>query len=329
MQKKKKKFYRIISFLIKIGIVVFAFGFIYKQIFLKHDVNEIKRIYSEILQQPHFTVILIFSILLMPLNWGLEAMKWKLMISKLEKISLLKSFQAIFSGVTVSFFTPNRVGEFGGRIFYLEKADRIEAILVSILGSMCQLLITIIVGCVSILFFIPMQSEFHVGFFLFTFIVASVLLLLCLLLFFYFRPTFLKTVLGKVSFLKHYGSRYLQVFSLYSKNNLWSILGYSFGRYIVFTMQFYFLLRLMNVQIPLIGGVIMIAMTFLTMAIPTIGLFELGIRGAVAVYFIGQFSDNHIGILTASFSLWIINLAIPAILGAVFVFKLKFFKINE
>ena len=70
----------------------------------------------------------------------------------------------------------------------------------------------------------------------------------------------------------------------------------------------------------------MSALTFLSMSIiPTIALTELGVRGSVAIYF-GYISSNTIGILTASFALWIINLVVPAILGVLFVYQLKFFR---
>jgi len=64
-------------------------------------------------------------------------------------------------------------------------------------------------------------------------------------------------------------------------------------------------------------------------AIPTITLTELGVRGSVSLYFIGLYFTNHnndIAILSATTMVWIINLVIPALIGAVFVFRLKFFR---
>ena len=71
-------------------------------------------------------------------------------------------------------------------------------------------------------------------------------------------------------------------------------------------------------------------------AIPTIALTELGIRGSVSLYFIGLYFTSlgimcsyDMGIITATTVLWIINLVIPAITGAIFVFRLKFFRKND
>ena len=85
------------------------------------------------------------------LNWFLESLKWRFLISKIEKISIKRSLRAIFSGITVSAFTPNRVGEYAGRVFCLEKADRVQAVLITVIGSMAQLVVTIVFGLIGIL----------------------------------------------------------------------------------------------------------------------------------------------------------------------------------
>jgi len=90
-----------------------------------------------------------------------------------------------------------------------------------------------------------------------------------------------------------------------------------------------------SVHIPLLHGLMIIAVVFFIMtAIPTVTLAELGVRGSVSLYFIGlyfeRFSDLtekiNLGILSASSSLWLVNLAIPAILGTFFVYRLRFFR---
>jgi hypothetical protein len=64
---------------------------------------------------------------------------------------------------------------------------------------------------------------------------------------------------------------------------------------------------------------------YLAMAvIPTFALTEIGVRGSTAIFFIGLFSTNISGILSASIFLWIINLAVPAIIGSFLFSKSKF-----
>jgi hypothetical protein len=98
-------------------------------------------------------------------------------------------------------------------------------------------------------------------------------------------------------------------------------------RYGVYSFQFFLLIRFVNIDISLLQSLTMSSLTFLSMSIiPTIALTEIGVRGSVAIYFFGLLSENSIGIMTASFALWIINLVVPAILGVFFVYQLKFFR---
>ena len=75
-------------------------------------------------------------------NWSIDAIKWQFLVSKLEKVTFWLALKAVFLGITVSIFTPNRVGEFGGRVFCLQHADRIKAVLVTIFGNITQLVST-------------------------------------------------------------------------------------------------------------------------------------------------------------------------------------------
>ncbi|NTW33000.1 MAG: hypothetical protein HGB12_10290 [Bacteroidetes bacterium] len=129
-------------------------------------------------------------------------------------------------------------------------------------------------------------------------------------------------------------SLYGRVFSFYTFKDLLITLLFSSSRYLIFIIQFYLLLNLFNAKIPFGQSFIMVSVIYFVMAtIPTITLTEIGVRGSVALYFIGMYFEKHnpsalpdIGIITASSVLWLVNLAIPALLGTFFVFKLKFFR---
>ena len=123
-------FKKYLSILIKIVIVFFSFYFIYNELVHHNDVGRISL--DSLLDTIINNYILIFIVvLLMFVNWMLESLKWKFMIRKIEAISFFTSFRAIFSGITVSSFTPNRIGEYGGRVFCLEKSDRIQAVFIT------------------------------------------------------------------------------------------------------------------------------------------------------------------------------------------------------
>ena len=68
---------------------------------------------------------------------------------------------------------------------------------------------------------------------------------------------------------------------------------------------------------------------FVIATIPTPALIEIGIREATSLLFIGLFSANQIGIISATFTLWLVNIAIPSLLGVGFIFQAKFVKSNR
>jgi len=57
--------------------------------------------------------------------------------------------------------------------------------------------------------------------------------------------------------------------------------------------------------------------------VPSIALIEIGVRTNVALFVLGLISSNAIGILSASLLLWMINLMLPAIVGAFLLFQIK------
>jgi uncharacterized membrane protein YbhN (UPF0104 family) len=62
--------------------------------------------------------------LLMFVNWGIEARKWQLLVSSIQKVSFGRAFRAVFSGQALGFNTPNRMGESAGRAIFLDEGNR-------------------------------------------------------------------------------------------------------------------------------------------------------------------------------------------------------------
>ncbi len=85
-------------------------------------------------------------ILLAFVNWGIEARKWQVLIKTFAKNSFSESIRSVLSGLALSLNTPNRMGEYGGRILYVKDGSRLKAISLSIAGSISQLIITLIIG---------------------------------------------------------------------------------------------------------------------------------------------------------------------------------------
>ncbi|MEO5944032.1 MAG: lysylphosphatidylglycerol synthase transmembrane domain-containing protein [Ferruginibacter sp.] len=264
------------------------------------------------------------------LNWGLEARKWQLLIAPLEKFTFIKAFKSVLSGCSVTMLTPNRIGEYGGRIVYVQEEHRLSAIPLTILGSISQLSVTVIVGTLGLLFF-----RFGNGnpalFDLMPAIAADILIGACViasisLVLIYLRVGLIIKMVSKIKRL-HKLNRYLELLSSFSRKQLLRILFLSFLRYMVFILQYVLLLKVMQVDIANVLCFWLLSVFYLLMAIaPTIGFTELPVRAAVSVQVLQLYSSNIIGIQAASLVIWIINLVIPAIAGSLLIFGIKIMK---
>ena len=272
-------------------------------------------------------------LLLMAINWGLESKKWKLLASQLEPMSWNKAIRAVLAGCSVTMLTPNRTGEFGGRLFFLSTENRIAGIAATVFGSMSQLLVTLIAGAAGWLYLsndAHFQENTNLIFgdqsylsVLVIMMMVFIFILICLLL---FRPSVLILLLSKVDYLNKW-VRYLNIWSQYSQKELLSLIAYSSLRYIVFILQYLLLLQLMEVKIEWMDAMALIALFYLLMAIvPTIGFTELPVRGAMSAVVLGLYSNNALGIQIAGFSIWLVNLVIPATIGSVILLQVKLMK---
>lgn len=334
----KTKLRKSYNILIRLAIVLLTVYFIYDQVFYRKDLQTILDLWPEIAGSKQFQLNLFFALLLFPINQLLEAFKWKYLIRKLESVSLWMATKAVLTGISVSMFMPNRVGDYLGRVFVLRKANRIQAILVTIIGSMAQLLTTIMYGCLAVLFFFPwyfnMNNSLNVW--IYSGIILMIVTLLFMLIFAYLNFASFSDIIRRISG-RFYDriKKYSEVFALYEVRNLVLVLFISALRYVVFSFQFYLLLKAFFVPVNYYSAIVLIGLVYLMMTIiPTIALTELGVRGSVSLFIFTLYlnpaglwtNDVSLGIVSATSLLWLINLAIPALLGIIFVYSLRFFR---
>jgi len=282
-------------------------------------------------------LIAISLVLLMGINWGIESLKWKLLINQSEKVSFYLAYKAILGGLAVSVFTPNRVGEFIGRVFILRKTDPLKAIMLTIVGSFSQLMVTIVLGTFAYVFFarqylssLISESTWLVNGFSFTLILLSLLIL-----FIYFNIS----ALHRISILipAKYSARIksgINAMADCPRHLLLKTVLLSMLRYLVFSAQFYLAIRLMGLNFTVVQCMLVIPVIYLVLtSIPTVTLTEIGVRGSVSVFLFGLLigtngldSGQTLAVVSASTLIWMINIAVPSLLGVLVIFRLKFFR---
>lgn len=264
-------------------------------------------------------------------NWGLEARKWQVLVKPLQKISFWRAYKSVLSGVALSLNTPNRMGEYAGRILYVKEGSRLKAISLSIAGSISQLIITLLLGCGGLIYLLYFQTT-HTGplmglsvFWIQTLLLITSVITLLLILFF-FRLSWLTKLIEKIPASKKF-IEYINVLEEFTAKLLLRLLSLSFFRYMVFVLQYILLLQLLDVEIFWFDCFWIISILFLVLAIvPSFAIADLGIRGKFSTGLLSMYSMNTVGILGTTFGIWFINLFIPALAGSIMILGIKFFK---
>ena len=269
-------------------------------------------------------------IFLIFVNWGLEARKWQLLMKPVQPMGFITAFKSVLCGATLSLNTPNRIGEYGGRILYVNEGNRLKAVTLSIAGSISQLMITLILGLGGlffILFQLPGDSA-TVPYFT-PFLVKMLLYLnaclVILFLLFYFRLGWIVRFIEKIPNLSRV-VKYISVLENFDAKILLRLLFISSVRYSVFVIQYIFMMQLMEVGIGGWQSFWILTLLFWVLAIvPSFAIAEIGIRGKFGLALMGLFSANKTGIVAVMFSIWLFNLFIPAVSGGLLILSKKYF----
>lgn len=314
---------KILSYLLKATILVLAFYFIYHKFLKKNtDLKQFEDLITRISRQ-QVVITLSAVVLLMLVNWLLESFKWQYLSKRLANISVWVAIEAVFCGLTWAIFTPNRIGEFGGRVMFLPNRKRIHGVFAMAVGAFAQNVITNVAGVLASLWFI--YSFLNLNTWLFLCITVLSLAFLVLLLVVYFNIKWLVSLLDKIRFLKKY-HRFFDIMGRYESHELTVVIGYSLARFVVFSVQYYLVIHLLLPTLPLLPMMLtVVVFVFIQSALPSLDLLDIGVRSFTAMHLFLYITNQQIAIIAAVSSIWLINLIIPAIMGSVFVLKLKFF----
>ena len=303
---------------------------IYDQIKQQNDLHQSWQLIKDAFYgKSNWKIVLV--IILMFLNYGIEARKWQILINRIENIGFWKAFKATLTGQAFALNTINRSGDFVGRILYLQEGNRLRAVALSLIGSMSQILTTFFFGFVAIAslkFSMSSQLNLLNGLNELWQNVLLITLFIGILVFtiFYYNISIFIQFVEKIPFMTRFKFLIEKLEALHWRE-LTRILCLSVVRYVVFIVQYVLLLRVFGMESDLLNIMMMVSVFFLVMAlIPSIALAELGFRGKLSLQLFGLLSANHLGIIAAAATIWIINLIIPAIAGSALILGVRLFK---
>ncbi len=228
-------------------------------------------------------------LMLVPLNWYLEVVKWRLCVLPLTKITSKQALWSVLRGLSLNWVIPFTLGDFIGRSLNLPKTKgTIRANLVNRFASLWATLFMFSIGSV-----------------------------------FYWPDHTLLTGLGVLMALVILVTAIVwdDTYSLVVKLK---ILLTSSLRYLVFSLQFGWLLFHFCPEIPIGSLMAGIPVVFLIRTLAPSLLGALGVREAAVIWTFTAYATEPANLLVASLFLWLFNLVLPSMVGLVPVLAYRF-----
>lgn len=266
------------------------------------------------------------GLLLVPVNWGLEALKWKWLVNRLMPMRFLSALMSVLAGISFTMLTPNRLGEFLGRMLYMPDGTRLKTAALSAMGSISQLAITLLGGILGLALLLKTEAgQQQLPSMLAYTVVYGTLVVLIVLLVFFFQTGRLVRLLEKWPAAQPLVP-YVHALGVIGNSRLWTILGISMIRYIIFLLQYRFVFLAFRIDMPFIHMLAATSAMFLMLAVvPTIALAELSLRGKAGLLLFGLFHTNAVGILAASGAVWLMNIIVPSLAGSLILAGVKIY----
>jgi uncharacterized membrane protein YbhN (UPF0104 family) len=272
-------------------------------------------------------LILFAVVLLMFVNWFLEVIKWRFLSRRIEKLSIWKATKSVFCGLTWAIFTPNRIGEYGGRVMLLKPENRATGAVAMGVGLFAQLVLTSVFGALSIAWFVttfidtPTSVDFGIWIIAVIYALAFVIL--------YFNVSWVDYLVGKVKFLQKI-KPFFAVLEDFSVRELAYVLFLSAFRFAIFTSQYIILMLVILPDLPIVSMVLMIfIMFFIQSAVPSLDIFDFSVRSFVASNLYAYITTQEIAVMAIVSCVWFVNLIFPAIIGSFFVFNVNYISDNK
>ncbi|MBT8259918.1 MAG: flippase-like domain-containing protein [Bacteroidia bacterium] len=314
---KTKQFFFL---LIKLSIVSGAFYFIHQKL-TTNELLDFKVFLNYIKEHQIFSAQnIVFLLLLTSFNWVFEILKWKNLVSVVTTISFFEALKQSLASLTASLFTPNRIGEYGVKAVYFKKVFRKRIMLLNLFSNIAQMTVTVTFGIIGFTFFYLKYdtnvSLYRIARFLTIAIIIGSFLL----------------VSSKYSKFKIRGFplEKIKIFlSSISISNRIKTVALSVLRYLVFSFQFFYLLKLFGIDVNYYNAMLVICSFYvISSIIPTIFILDIIVKGSIALFLFEIVGVNSLTTLSVITLMWVLNFVIPSFIGSLFVLGYDYRRIN-
>ncbi|MGH1334612.1 MAG: hypothetical protein ACRBFS_00685 [Aureispira sp.] len=310
----------------RVILVLALLAILYYQLFERKEVTlgELYDLFGHQLSMQRLP-ILIGVMLLMPINWLIETQKWVVLLQPIQQLRVFQALKVVLMGLTGSLFTPNRIGEYGGRLLLLDPKKRYQAVYATLLGACSQWIVLILLGWWALMLafaqeWLPLSQ---IG--LWVLLGIGLLSSIALLTAYFHLKRFLNWAITWKWATKWTAPIQETPFDYYEHRLLWKALAYALLRSLTYSIQYVGLLYFFGYESSLLlmlAGVLIVFL--LQTGIPLPPSTGLLARGNIALFIFGSLEASALNssILAATFSLWLLNVILPAVWGAWFVVRM-------
>jgi len=256
----------------------------------------------------------------MPLNWSVEALKWKYINDSNEQyISFKQSFSSVIFGACAGFISPGRWGEPFARAYYLDLKDKGQRVYSNVAGILSQWFIILVAGLLAILYFKIFSLK---GSLLLLMIIGSLSFISYLLHDFILERIFSLNWMKKLI-------KFSPIILRISNEKKIIILLFSLLRFLIFSLQYLILISAFSLYCSQLDILMRVFLLFLFQSFSFFpSILDLGFKGNIALFLFKNHPIVPSKLLLIILIIWAVNLAVPAIYGY-FIFYNKIRKLQN
>jgi hypothetical protein len=301
--------------LLALKVIILAVTFCYIYIKLTQDNSlPLKDFTSKLSFDRRSVLFLILFILLAAGNWFFEILKWQAATSIVAPIALKTALEQSLSAFTVSLATPNRIGDYGAKVMYFPPDKRKQILMINFFSNAVQMAITCIFGFIGVIYIVP---KFSLEYSSTNLILFLIFIVLFGILGYLFKERQLLIKGLSISSVLSYLSKIETSIKL-------KVGMYAMIRYVIFSFLFYLLLLFFGAEIRISEAIpLLFSMYLFVSVIPTIFIFDLAVRGGVAIWLFSLVGVSEMAILSTVLAMWVLNFVFPAIWGSFYVVNYK------
>lgn len=283
------------------------------------DLNVIRKALSTAQNPLAWSAMLL---LLTPVNWGFEALKWQVLVRRVEPISFWGAYRGVLAGLALGMAIPTGIGDTVGRVLSLQTRHRANSIGAALVSGGMQFYVALVMGTFAWTAHLTQVSarDTPAGRFLVTVLWGLTLLGVVL--------AFTRKRLVSWSVRWPWAKRvspYWAVAGQYSGPEMLAAFGAALLRYLTFSGQFLIVMHLYSLALPAPNQLAGVGLVFLVKTItPAFNwLSDLGVREAAALWVFEPYGLPAPVLVASTLTLWLVNILAPVLVGILNVWHLR------